>query len=405
MKELSVFIVSGEHSGDALGAKLMTALADTSPVPVRFSGVGGDLMSAAGLNSIFPLSDVAVMGPLSILPRLPRLIRRVYQTIDAALSANPDIVVIVDSPEFTHPIAHRIRRRRPDIPIIDYVSPTVWAWRPGRARVMKPYVDHLLALLPFEPDAHRRLGGPPCTYVGHPLIERLDWIRALEPADLRKRLALDAAATPLLVLPGSRTSEVDRLIDVFGETIAGLHAGGRRLEVLIPTVEHVRDTIASRTSDWPAPVHLLQGERDKFTAFRLARAALAASGTVTLELGLAGTPMVVAYRVDPLAARLRFLVQVPSVVLANLVLEDNAFPEFIQERCRSDLLATALGEILDDGPARQAQLGSLSQLAGRMELPDGTPSQKAAEVVLHYAIERRETPVAATVSNASANPA
>lgn len=379
-----IFIVSGEHSGDALGAKLVDALRTASGVPLEFTGVGGELMAEQGFKSIFPLADVAVMGPLSILPKLPRIVKRVYQTVDAALAADPDIVVIIDSPEFTHPIAQRIRRRRPDIPIIDYVSPTVWAWRPGRARKMKPYVDHLLALLPFEPEAHERLGGPPCTYVGHPLIERADWLSNLKPADLAVRLNLETAAMPIVVLPGSRSSEVERLLSVFGETIEKLSAQGRRLEILIPAVPHLRSEVEERTAQWPSRVHILDGETDKFTAFRLARAALAASGTVTLELGLAGTPMVVAYRVDALAAKLRFLVKVETIVLSNLVLGEKAFPEFIQEDCDADRLAGALGEILEDGPARQAQLAALDKIADRLALPSGTPSDKAAQIILEH---------------------
>lgn len=379
-----VFIVCGEHSGDALGAKLIDGLRAASTQPLEFSGVGGELMAERGFQSIFPLADVAVMGPLSILPRLPRIVRRVHRSVAAALAADPDIVVIIDSPEFTHPIAKRIRKHRPDVPIVNYVSPTVWAWRPGRAKKMKPYVDHLLALLPFEPEAHKRLGGPACTYVGHPLIERVDWICSLDPQALADRLGLDAAATPVLVLPGSRSSEVQHLIGVFGETIASLSAAGRKLEVLIPALPHLRDEIAARTADWPVPVHLLDGESDKFAAFRLGRVALAASGTVTLELGISGTPMVVAYRVDAVAALLRFLVKVPSIVLANLVLGENAFPEFIQADCTAKNLSAAMDALLDDGPARTAQLAALDAIAGRLILPHGTPSEAAAAVVLEH---------------------
>jgi lipid-A-disaccharide synthase len=392
MKQLSVFIVCGEHSGDALGAKLMDALSALNPAPLKYAGVGGELMAERGFESIFPLADVAVMGPLSILPKLPRIVRRVYQTVDAALAADPDIVVIIDSPEFTHPIAKRIRKRRPDIPIVDYVSPTVWAWRPGRARKMKPYVDHLLALLPFEPEAHARLGGPPCTYVGHPLIERLDWLHGLDTRALSQKLQLAAGSTPVVLLPGSRASEIERLLDVFGATLARLQDEGRQLEVLLPAVPHLRDRIVEGTAHWPFPIHILDGEANKFTAFRLARAALAASGTVTLELALAGAPMVVAYRVDPLAARLRFLVNVPSVVLANLVLGENAFPEFLQEDCTADKLAAALAQIIDETPARAAQCDALSRLSGKMELPEGSPSEKAAAIVLQYARQAQAAP-------------
>ena len=183
-RERTIFLVAGEHSGDALGAKLMAAVSASNCGPVRFAGVGGPLMDAQGMRSLFPLSDVAIMGIGAILAKLPHLYRRVWQTVDAAIAADPDVVVIIDSPEFTHPIARRLRRRRPDIAIIDYVSPSVWAWRSGRAPRMRDYVDHVLALLPFEPADYVRLGGPPCTYVGHPLIERLDWIATLEPAPL-----------------------------------------------------------------------------------------------------------------------------------------------------------------------------------------------------------------------------
>lgn len=391
MAPLKAFIVTGEHSGDALGGKLMAAMKVRHSGEIRFAGVGDSHMAAEGLTSIYPISDVTVMGPLSILPRLPRITRRVYQTVDAAIAMRPDVVVIIDAPEFTHPIAKRIRKRAPEIPIVDYVSPSVWAWRPGRAKKMRPYVDHLMALLPFEPDAHRRLGGPPCTYVGHPLIERIDTFRSSDDKELAARLGLDPALPVLVVLPGSRSSEVGRLMQPFGETLSLLQAQGRRFEVLIPAVPHVRGLIEQGLSTWPVRPHLLVGEADKIAAFRLARAALAASGTVTLELGLAGTPMVVAYRVDPLAARLRFLLKVHSVVLTNLVLGENAFPEYLQEECRADAIAPALASLLDDTAARRAQLDALARIPDKMLLADGTPSDRAASIVLAAAGRRQPT--------------
>ncbi len=378
-----IFIVAGEHSGDVLGGKLIEALKETAGADAfAFAGVGGEHMEAAGLQSIFPLSDVAVMGPAAILARLPKLVRRVYRTVDAALAFNPDAVVIIDSPEFTHPIAKRIRQRRPAIPIIDYVSPSVWAWRPGRARKMRPYIDHLLALLPFEPDAHARLGGPACTYVGHPLIERACWIDGLETESLRSRLGLTPGVPVLAVLPGSRPSEVSRLMAPFGEAMGALCQKARPFEIIIPAVPSVRPLIEQALPGWPQQPHLVEGESDKFTAFKLAHAALAASGTVTLELGVAGKPMVVAYRVDPVAARLRFLLKVHSVVLANLVLGANAFPEFIQEDCTPEKLSAALAPLLADTPERRAQVAALAKIREKMFLPEGTPSGKAADVVL-----------------------
>lgn len=377
-----IVIIAGEHSGDALGAGLMAALKARCQDEIAFTGVGGERMAAEGLSSLFPLDDISVMGPVAILPRLPTLITRVYDCVDACIAAEPDALIIIDAPEFTHPIAKRVRVQLPEMPIIDYVSPTVWAWRPGRARKMRPYVDHILALLPFEPDAHANLGGPDCTYVGHPLVERLDWLEQLDPAPLAQRLGLSPDHTPLVVLPGSRASEVGRLLGPFGATIDALVADGRKLDVLIPAVPRLRESISAVTATWPVPVHLIDGDPDKWRAFKLARAALAASGTVTLELGLAGTPMVVGYRVDPLASWLRYVVHVPSIVLTNLVLDSNAFPEFLQEHCVADQLAPALSEVLDDGEPRTMQLKELARLKSIMRADGTAPSDRAADVVL-----------------------
>jgi lipid-A-disaccharide synthase len=353
---------------------------------VRYVGVGGAQMAQQGLVSQFPMEEVAVMGLGAIVARLPTLVGHVYRTAAAAVAAEPDALVIIDSPEFTHPIARRVRRRRPEIPIIDYVSPSVWAWRSGRARKMRNYVDHVLALLPFEPDAHHRLGGPPCTYVGHPLIERQPWIAALDTEPLARRLALPPDTSLLLVLPGSRPSEVARLMQPFGEALTRLIERGRKFEVVIPLMESVRGLVEQYLPAWPKQPVLLSGEEDKFRAFKLARAALAASGTVTLELALVGTPMVVAYKVGALtAAAARPLITAPSAVLANLVLDERAFPELIQEYCTPVNLASALAPILDEGPARQRQLAALARIPARLRLPSGTPSDAAADVVLHYA--------------------
>ena len=394
-RPLRLFLVAGEHSGDALGAKLMAALKTQAPTGVTFAGVGGAGMAHEGLASLFPLDEVAVMGPVAILQRLPSLVRRVHQTVDAAVAWNPDAVVIIDSPEFTHPIAKRIAKRLPGVPVIDYVSPSVWAWRPGRAKKMRRYIDHVLCLLPFEPEVHQRLQGPPATYVGHPLIERLDWIRGLDPSELAGRLGLMPGRPVLIVLPGSRASEVGRLMQPFGAAIAGLVARIGPVEILIPTVPSVRALVEDGVGQWPAqagcaqiaPERFLLDETDKFKAFRLARAALAASGTVTLELALAGTPMVVAYKVEPLATVLRFMLNTSSIVLANLVLGRNAFPELIQENCTGDKLGAALCQVMVEGSSvRAEQLAGLAEIGARMRLANGqAPSAAAAGVVMTHA--------------------
>lgn len=386
-RDVRLFLIAGEHSGDALGGKLMEALNRRLKSRVRYLGVGGPAMEKQGLISQFDIEEVAVMGPLSILPRLPRILRRVYGTAAAAIAAEPDCVVIIDSPEFTHAIAKRIRKRRPDLPIVNYVSPQVWAWRPGRARRMRWYIDESMALLPFEPAAYARLEGPACTYVGHPLIERVDELRAADGAPLAERLKLAPERPVLLALPGSRASEVSRLMEPFGAAIARLAERCGPIEVIIPAVSSVRDVIAASVIHWPVKPHLIEGEPDRFRSYKLASAALTASGTATLELALAQVPAVVAYKVDAVAARLRFLLNVPSIVLANLVLGSKVYPEFIQEEATPEKLADAVQPLLTDTPLRRAQLLGLAPIELRMRIEGPSPSEAATEVVLRHALK------------------
>ena len=383
---LRLFLVAGEHSGDQLGGKLISALRNMSDRPLHISGIGGQAMAAQKCASLFPLSEIAVMGPIAIIKRLRTIVRRVHQTVDAAVEMNPHMLVILDSPEFTHAVAKRVRRRLPDLPVIDYVSPSIWAWRPGRAKRMRRYIDHVLAILPFEPEAHQRLGGPECTYVGHPLIERVDWIRALDTGKLRASLNISATKPVITVLPGSRTSEIKRMMPVYGETLNCIIKQLGPVEVLMPIVSDTGNLIRQELLDWPVQPHLILGEEEKFTAFRLADAALATSGTVTLELALAGTPMVVGYRVELLVAMFRWMLKAHSVVLPNLILGENIFPEFIQEACTPDALSEALLPLLDTkSPEHQAQMKALKGIGERMRLARGTPSQKAAGIILSQA--------------------
>ncbi|HEX8416981.1 MAG TPA: lipid-A-disaccharide synthase [Methylobacterium sp.] len=387
-----IWLVAGEDSGDQLGAKLMPALVALSDRPIAFGGVGGEAMIAQGFVSLFPIDDVAVMGYLPVLARLRTLMRRIRQTVDAVVAARPDVLVIIDSPGFTHAVASRVRKRTPDLPIVDYVSPSVWAWRPWRAAGMRPFIDHVLALLPFEPEAHRRLNGPACTYVGHPLIERLAELR---PGP-KEALAREGRPPTLVVLPGSRRSEIERLMPVFGRTLALLTERLGPIDAVLPAVSRHRALIERLTIPWDAPVRLVHGEAGKYASFRRARAALAASGTVTLELALAGVPMVVAYkvsRVEEVVARR--LIQVPTIVLPNLILGQNAMPEFIQAACTPKRLADALAPLVSDGPARAVQVGALERIDDLMRLPDGDdPSRSAARIVLGTADRGRAAIVA-----------
>lgn len=385
-ESLRLFLVAGEHSGDQLGGPLIAALRDLSGLPLTLAGVGGEAMAAQGCESIFPLSDIAVMGPIAIIKQLRTLVQRVYQTVDAVLEANPHALIILDSPEFTHAVAKRVRRRRPDIPVIDYVSPSVWAWRPGRAKKMRSYIDHILAILPFEPEAHARLGGPACTYVGHPLIERLDWIKSLDTKALKARLGLSSSRPVIAVLPGSRSTEIGRMMPAFSETLRRVIERIGPVNVVVPVAWGCEELVRAGLHNWPCEPHLLHGEEDKFAAFRLADAALAASGTVTLELALCGTPMIVAYRTEAIVAMFRWMLKAHSIVLPNLVLGENVFPEFIQGEASPQALAEALLPLLDNSsPERKRQKDALGRIESLMRLPAGTPSERAAKVVLDLA--------------------
>jgi lipid-A-disaccharide synthase len=374
-----IFLVATEESGDRLGANLMNVLRQRLGGAVRFEGVGGRSMAQEGLASLFPIEELSIVGLAAVAKQLPKILRLIRQTADAVTQASPDILVIIDSPDFTHRVARRVRARDASIPIIDYVSPSVWAWRPGRARAMRSYVDHVLALLPFEPEAYRKLGGPPCSYVGHSLIEQLGVLRP----DLDEQRRRDEAPPVLLVLPGSRRSEIRHHMKVFGETLGRLGAQDVPFELILPTMSHLQDAVRADVESWPVQPRIIVGEQEKRAAFRIAHAAFVKSGTATLELALAGVPMVAAYRGGSVEAWvLRRAIRVSSVILANLVLGENVVPEFIQEDCTPEKLVPALRDILADSPLRRRQIEAFAKLDAIMSTGDQPPSARAAEIVL-----------------------
>jgi lipid-A-disaccharide synthase len=379
---LNIFIIAGEESGDRLGAPLMAAITAQAGGPVVFAGVGGHEMAAQGLVSLAPIADLAINGFAAIPGRLPAILRHLRRTAAAVIAARPDALVIIDSPDFTHRVARRVRAAAPSIPIIDYVSPTVWAWRPGRAASMRRYVDHVLALLPFEPDAHRRLGGPPCTYVGHPLAEQVGSLRPGAQEAARR----DAAPPVVLVLPGSRRGEVRRHIGVFGAAMAAVCERIGEVEIVLPTVPHLVDEVTQATRDWPATPRIVVESGQKRAAFRQARAALAASGTVTLELALAGVPTIIAYRVTLLEELIaRALVKTETIGLANLILGEKIMPELLQREAAPQNLAAALLPLIADTPQRRRQCEALARLDAVMEVGVAVPSARAAAIVLSLA--------------------
>lgn len=374
-----IFLIATEESGDRLGANLMKVLRQRLGGAVQFEGVGGQSMAREGLVSLFPIEELSIMGLAAVVQQLPMILRRIRQTADAVTQASPDILVIIDSPDFTHRVARRVRARDPSIPIIDYVSPSVWAWRPGRARAMCAYVDHVLALLPFEPEEYRRLRGPPCSYVGHPLTEQTALLRP--GVDEQKRR--DEQPPVLLVLPGSRRSEINHHMAVFGETLGRLQAEGVAFELILPTMPHLQEAVADGLKSWKVVPRVVVGEQEKRAAFRIAHAAFAKSGTATLELAIAGVPMVAAYRAGAIETWImRSMIQLSSVILANLVIGENVVPEFIQQDCTPEKLLPALREILSDSPLRRRQVEAFARIDSIMSTGNQPPSVRAADIVL-----------------------
>jgi lipid-A-disaccharide synthase len=393
-RALSLYIVAAEESGDALGAALVRALKARHGGALTLNGVGGRAMAAAGIISPFAIDELSIMGIAAIPRRLPMIFRRIRATAAAVVAAHPDALVIIDSPDFTHRVARRVRRLAPKIPILDYVSPSIWAWRPGRARAMRAYIDQVLAILPFEPAVHVKLGGPPCLYVGHPMVEHIAELRPNAEEARRRR----ANPPVVLVLPGSRGSEIRHLLGTFGAAIAQVAARSGPMELVLPTVPHLVAQVRAGVAGWAVAPRIVVEPADKWATFRRARAALAASGTVTLELALAGIPTVAAYRLSivewNIARLLRMRSTLPSVILANLVLGENVIPELLQSACTPDRLAEAFLPLLSDTPQRQRQIEAFGRLDAIMAIGGEAPSDKAAAIVLDVAQQGRRDPAA-----------
>lgn len=378
-REPLIFIVSGEASGDNLAGRLMSALKRETGGRIRFAGVGGPQSTSQGLVSLFPMSDLSVMGLAEVLPHLPRLVRRLNETTAAARRLKPDAVVTVDSPGFCLRLAHHLRGS--GIPVIHYVAPQLWAWGPFRARKLRKRVDHIMALLPFEVPFFAQYGIP-CSYVGHPAIDA-GAERGDGPA-FRARHGLSLDAPVLCVLPGSRAGEVRRMLPIFGAALMLLKEKYPDLRVVIPVVDSAAEIVRDITRDWPLPVVLVSDMAERFDAFAASNAALAKSGTVTLELALAGVPMVVAYRVSAATAFIirRMGVGVAHASLVNLLLGHEAVPECLQEDCTPERLAEAVDGILASEQIRAAQRHAFKDVVKALGDRTPPPSERAAKVVL-----------------------
>jgi lipid-A-disaccharide synthase len=376
------YIIAGEASGDVLGAGLIRALRALTGGRARFVGVGGERMAQEGLESLFPIAEMAVMGVFEILPHAPRLLRRVRETVEDVIAQAPDALITIDSKAFTMRVARRLRKYRdkggPAIRLIHMVAPTVWAWRPGRAKVIARFLDHLLVLFPFEPPYFER-HGLATSFIGHPAIDQ----PAGNGSAFRERFQIAGDAIVLAVLPGSRPGEVTRLLPVFGETVKQLAMRYSKLHVVIPTVSVVADQVEAGVADWMVPVSVIRDVAYKSDGFAASDVALATSGTVTLELSLAQVPMVVAYRVHPFSVPIgHLLVNRDSVVLTNRILGRQIVPLFIQSECTPQRLGLAITRLLDDPAARTEQMAAADEVAGRLRADDEPASISAGRAVL-----------------------
>ncbi|MEE9194430.1 MAG: lipid-A-disaccharide synthase [Alphaproteobacteria bacterium] len=373
-----VFLVVGEPSGDQLGAKLMSALKAGTGGRVCFAGVGGERMVAEGLDSLVPIDELAVLGLIEVLPHVLGILRRIRQVANAAKAARPAVVVTIDSPDFTLRVSRRLAGL--GIPLVHYVAPSVWAWKPWRAARIARYLDHLLVLLPFEPP-YFEPHGLAVTFVGHPAVEAACGGR--EPTRFRRDHGIPDEAPLVCVLPGSRAGEVRRLEPAFAGALGLLAARFPGLRAVVPTVPTVAGLVEAAVERWPVPATVLREAAAKYEAFAAADAALAASGTVAVELAVAGVPAVIAYKVAPLTAFIgRRVAKVAHVSIPNILLGREAQPELLQEHCTAEKLAGALGRLLSDPAARDAQIEACHE-ATRMLDPGGEgPSQRAARAVL-----------------------
>lgn len=385
-----IFLLAGESSGDRIGAAMMRRLREETGGAVSFSGIGGEAMEAEGLASIFPMRDIAVMGFVELAPHLRRVMRRLREAVDAVAEAKPDALVTIDAQVFSARLAKRTVKTSPVTALVHTVAPTVWAWKPWRARKAARYLDRMLALFPFEPPYFER-EGLACDFVGHPLIERVARMDAGAGERLRSELGIAAGAPVLLVAPGSRASEVSRLLEPFGSAAERLAQARPGLSVIVPAAAGVAEIVRDAVGRWPLKVHILDSsgleyeaaEARKFAAFSASDVALAASGTVTLELAAMRVPTIVGYRMPRVnEAILRRMIRIDTGQLVNIILGEKIIPEYWQDACNGETLSDALEALLGDGGARGRQIDGFDRALSSLGEGETPPSTRAARSVL-----------------------
>ncbi len=372
-----IFIIAGEASGDVLGARLMAALRAQRP-ELEFSGIGGARMTEAGLVSQFPMQELAVMGLAEILPRILHLRRRINETIATIKTSRPDVVVTIDSPGFCLRVLKALTGT--GIKRVHYVAPQVWAWRQERVKHFPGLWEELLCLLPFEPEFFAPHGLHPL-FTGHPVLE--SGAGSGDAARFRAAHGLAPEDVPVVLMPGSRVTETARLLPVFRATMTLLGQSIPRLRPVLAAAPVIADVVEARTQDWPVRPIIVRGVAERYDAFAAARAALTKSGTSTLELAMAGVPMAVTYRVNPISAAIgRRLIKVKHVAMINLLSGHALVPELLQENCTPQKLSATLQSLLTDAYAAAQQRRGFSTALASLQAPDGKPSAAAATAIL-----------------------
>lgn len=379
---MKVFLIAGEPSGDALGAALMSGLKSLVP-DVAFHGVGGVRMQVEGVRSLFPIEDLSLMGLVEVLPKYRHLKRRIAETAAEVARVKPDVLVTIDSPDFCLRVTRVARAALPGLRTIHYVAPTVWAWRPGRAAKMAEVIDHVLALFPFEPP-YMEAAGMSCDFVGHPVVAAERAGKA-EAAAFRETLQIGPDQPLLLCLPGSRRGEVTRLAPQFQEAIVRLRDREPALRVVVPTVRGVAPIVRDIVARWPVVPQVLEAEQDRMAAFAAADVALAASGTVSLELAANRVPMVIAHDFNRLTWwMMKRAALIDTVTLVNIVTQTHTVPEFLGPACRPGPIAAALARLLDDRDLREAQIAAMDDTMLRLGRGGEAPGLRAARSVISF---------------------
>ncbi|MCL6708040.1 lipid-A-disaccharide synthase [Pseudomonas sp. R2.Fl] len=389
-RPLKIAVIAGEVSGDLLGGDLIAALKRRHVGSVSLVGVGGEALQAEGLVSLFDFSELSVMGFTQVLSKLPKFIRLIGRTADAIIAAKPDLLLIVDSPDFTHRVAKRVRKALPDLPVVDYVCPSVWAWKEYRATAMLDYVDLVLAVLPFEPETMRRLGGPETQFIGHRLTADAD-LRRVRALRAERGLPAVGQERTLMLLPGSRGAEIRALMPVFGEAAAEFAARNGPTRLVLPTVPRQEALVRELASGWSVKPEITVGAAAKWDAFAAADAAIAASGTVILELGLAGVPVVSCYKTDWLIKLLAGRIKTWTGALPNLIADYVIVPEYINEVVRPASLVRWAERLSSDTLQRRAMLEGFDAVWKRMET-ETPPGEAGARLVLDLLHKRNRLP-------------